>query len=116
MRLDGLYVDLSELCVEELTVLSVHDSLDWSSEYLYIIFLEDACLIEVHTAVQGCLATECEEDSLRSFLLDYLLNEVCCHREEVYLVSHLLRCLDSSDIRVDEDGLDAFLLEGLEGL
>ena len=116
MRLDSLHIDLCEFFVEEFAVLGVHDSLDRGTEYLNIIFLKYASLVKIHTTVERGLASECKENALWGFLLDDLLHKICSHRKEIYLVGNLLRSLDCSDVRVDEDSLDTLLLECLECL
>ena len=90
MRLDRPDIDLCKLSIEEFTVLCVHYRLNRSSKYLYIVFIKDAGLIQIHTAVQGCLSAECEENTLRSFFLNYLFHKVRSDGEEVYFVSNLL--------------------------
>ena len=58
MRLDGLYIYFIQFFHEEIPVLRIHDGLDRSSKHLDGIFLENAILIELDSAVQGRLAAE----------------------------------------------------------
>ena len=58
MRLYGLDIDFIKFLHEKLAVLSIHDSLDRSTEHLDTIFLQNLALIQFHTAVKRCLATE----------------------------------------------------------
>ena len=58
MRLDCLYSDFIEFLHEEIPVLGIHNGLYRSSENLDGIFLENAILIELDSAVQGRLASE----------------------------------------------------------
>ena len=88
LTLDGLHIDFIQLLYEELTVLSIHDSLYWSTQYLDIIFLQDALAIEFYTTVEGSLTTEAEEDSVWLLLLDDTLYEVRLHWQEVNLVGN----------------------------
>ena len=88
LTLDGLHVDFIQLLYEELTVLSIHDSLNRSTQYLDIIFLQDALAIEFHTTVEGSLTTEAEEDTVWLLLLDNTLYEVRLHWQEVNLVGN----------------------------
>ena len=88
LTLDGLHVDFIQLLYEELTVLSIHDSLNWSTQHLDIIFFQDALTIEFHTTVEGSLATETEEDTVWLLLLDDTLYEVWLHWQEVNLVGN----------------------------
>ena len=66
------------------------------------IFLECAVEVEFRTAVEGCLSTECQEDAVGTLLLDDFSNEVCRYRQEIYLVRNAFRCLDRSNVGVDE--------------
>ena len=58
MRLDGLDIDFIQFLHEKLAVLCIHDSLDRSTEHLDTILLQNLALIQFHTAVKRCLATE----------------------------------------------------------
>ena len=58
MRLDGLYIYFIQFLHEEIPVLGIHDGLDRCTEHLDGIFLENAILIELDSAVQGRLASE----------------------------------------------------------
>ena len=88
LALDGLHVDFIQLLYEEFTVLSIHDSLNRSTQHLDIIFLQDALAIEFHTTVEGSLTTEAEEDTVWLLLLDDTLYEVWLHWQEVNLVGN----------------------------
>ena len=59
-----------------------------STQYLDIIFFQDALAIEFHTTVEGSLTTEAEEDSVWLLLLDNTLYEVWLHWQEVNLVGN----------------------------
>ena len=58
MRLDGLYIYFIQFLHEEIPVLGIHDGLYRSSENLDGIFLKNAILIELDSAVQGRLTAE----------------------------------------------------------
>ena len=58
MRLYGLDIDFIKLLHEKLAVLSIHNSLDRSTEHLDTVFLQNLALIQFHTAVKRCLAAE----------------------------------------------------------
>ena len=116
MALDGLDIDLVEPLDEELAVLGVHDRLDGGAEHLQIVFFQDSLPVQGHSAVERGLTSECEENALGLLLLDDRLHEEGSHGEEIYLVGYTFRCLDGSDIGIDQDSLYAFLAHGLEGL
>ena len=67
-------------------------------------------------AVEGGLPAEGEQDAVRPFLFDHALHEVGGDGEEIDLVGDAFAGLDGGDIRVDEDGPDAFFAQGLQGL
>ena len=62
------------------------------------------------------MSTKCKHNALWTFLLNYSLDEIGSDGKEVNLVSHAFRCLDSGDIWVDENSLDAFFFEGFQSL
>ena len=77
---------------------------------LYMIF------IQFHTAVQCRLTAEREQDSLRTLLGNDFFHKERRHRKEVDLVCDSFRCLDRGNVRVDQDGLNAFFAQSLERL
>ncbi len=111
-----LLVDLQELLLEELAVLSVDDGLDGGAEDLDVVLLEDLGLVELDTDVQGGLTTHRDEDGVGALLLDDLGDELGGDGEEVDARGHALAGLDGGDVGVDEDDLDVLLLQGLDGL
>ena len=116
MRLDGLDIDFIKLVHEKFPVLRVHDSLDRSTENLNVIFLKYVIFIQFHTAVQCRLTAEREQDSLRTLLGNDFFHKERRHRKEVDLVCDSFRCLDRGNVRVDQDGLNAFFAQSLERL
>ena len=116
LALDGLHVDFVQFLHEEFAVFGVDDGLHGGAQHLHVVLLEHAFLVEGHAAVQCRLPAKGQHDAVRPLLLDDLLNEVGGDRQEVNLVGHTLRGLHGGDVGVDEDGLDALFLEGLECL
>ena len=116
VALDRLDADLIELASEEVTVFGIHDSLDGSTQDLDVILLEDAALVECYTAVERCLSTEGKENSLRTLLLDDLLDEEGGDGEEVDLVSDAFGGLYRGDVGIDEYGAYPLFAHGLECL
>ena len=116
VRLDGLDSYFVELFHEKLTVFSVDYGLHRRSEHLHPVFVEDSAAEELHSAVQGRLASEREQYALGLLLGDDLLDEVGGDRKEVDLVRHAFGGLHRGDIGVDEHRADAFLPERLERL
>ena len=114
--LDGFYINLVEFLDKEFAVFSVHDGLHGSAKHLEIIFFQHTTLVELNTAVECCLSTKCKHNTLWTFLLNHSLDEIGSDGKEVNLVSHAFRSLDSGDIWVDENSLDAFFFEGFQSL
>ena len=98
----SLHFDFVQLLNEEVAVFCIHDAINRSTEHFYTIFLECAVEVQFSTAIEGCLTTERQEDTIGTLLLDDFSNEVCCYRKEVYLVRNAFRCLNRSNVRVDE--------------
>ena len=116
LALDGLHIDFIEFLHKELAVFGVDDCLYGSTQNLHAVLLQHSALVELHSAVEGSLASEGKQDTLRALLFDYLLHEIRCYRQEVNLVGNSLAGLNRSDIGVDEYTLDALLAQGFECL
>ena len=116
MALDGLYAYLIQTLDKEVTVLSVHDGLNLSTKYLYLIFFQNTVLLQGYTAVKCGLATESEQDCIGTLLSDNLLYKERGYGVEINPVGNTLTGLYGCDVRVDQNGLTILLLEGLEGL
>ena len=116
VALDRLDADLIKLASEEVTVFGIHDGLDGRTQYLDVVLLEDAALVERYTAVERRLPAEGKEDPLRTLLLDDLLDEEGGDGEEVDLVSNAFGGLYRGDVGVDEYGAYPLFAHGLECL
>ena len=95
-----LQVDLSQLLDEQVTVFRVHDGFDAGSKHLNTILLQYAALVELSTTVQGSLATESQENTVRTLFFNNLCDKVRGYRLKVNLVGNSLRRLDRSDVGV----------------
>ena len=102
LALDGVDVDLVELFDKEFAVFGVDDGLYGGAEDLYVVFVEDALLVEFYAAVEGGLSAEAEEYAVGAFFLYDFLYEVGGDGKEVDAVGYTFGNLDSSDIKVDE--------------
>jgi hypothetical protein len=111
-----VHADLAQGLGEEVAVLGGLDGADRAAEDADAVPLEDPGAVQGHSAVEGGLAPEGQEDAVGPLLLDHLLDVLGRDRQEVGGVGHALAGLDGRDVRVDEDGPDALLAEGLEGL
>jgi len=111
-----LDIDLAQLGGEEISVLGVHDRLDRGAEHSHAIAAQDPFALELDTAVERGLTAEAEQDAVRLFLFDHLLDEVGGHRQKVDLIGQVFGGLDSGDVGIDQDRPDALFLEGLDRL
>ena len=116
MALYGLYINLVEFFDEFFAVFGVDNRLHGSSEHLDVVFFEHSALVQLHSAVQGRLTSECQQYSLRAFAFDDLLDEFGRYGQEVDAVGYVLRGLNRRDVRVDEYGVDTLLFESFERL
>ena len=66
--------------------------------------------------VEGRLTAKTQKDAVWALLLNDALHELRGHRLEIDRIGYVFRRLDGGDIRIDEDGVDAFFLQGLECL
>lgn len=101
---------------KEIAIFRDEEGADGGSEDLDIEAIKDAHLVELDAAVEGSLATKSEEDAIRTFALDDVLEVFRGNGKEVHGVCEGVRGLDGGDVWVDEDGLDVGLLEGLDRL
>ena len=97
-----LQLNLVEFLDEEVTVFRIHDSLDAGSQHLDAVFLQRAIQIQFRTAIQGSLSAECQQDTVRTLLLDNLCHEVSRHGLKIHLVGNTLRSLDGGNVRIDQ--------------
>ena len=72
--------------------------------------------MQLDAAVQRRLSAKGEEDAVGALLLDDALDEEGRYGEEVYFVGDAFGRLHGGDVRVDEDGFDAFLAQGFQRL
>ncbi len=111
-----LEADLGQGPVEELPVLGLLDGLHRRPEHPRPGAGEGPGPPQGETAVEGGLAAERHDDAVRPLPLDDPVDEIRRHGQEVDAVGQRFGGLDGRDVRVDEDDLEALLLEGLDGL
>ena len=115
-------VDLSKLLAEDFTILGGLNDIDLRAEDLNTLLLQLAGLPELNTDVQSGLSTHGNNDTVGTLFADDVHNNVGLNGEEVDLVSThgvvllLLTGLDGGNVGVDQNDLDALLLEGLDAL
>ena len=114
--LDSLDINLVKTLYKEIAVFGINDSLNRSAENFHAIAFEDAILEQFHATVEGRLSTKGEQYAVRTLLGNDTLYEVCTDGLEIYLVGDAFGGLYRRYIRIYEDGLDAFFLEGFQGL
>ncbi|GKT92902.1 LOW QUALITY PROTEIN: hypothetical protein Ct61P_10752 [Colletotrichum tofieldiae] len=99
---------------EELAVLSGDDGVNGGTQDLDAELLE--LILELDTDLQSGLSTECDIDGIGSLVLDDLADKLGVDRKEVHLVGKTLGRLDGGNIGVDENGINALLLQSLDSL
>jgi hypothetical protein len=99
---------------KELTVFGGDDSVDGSTENLDAKLLE--LVLELDTDREGGLSTESAVDGIRTLLDDDLADELGVDGQEIHLVGETLGGLDSCNVGVDQDGVNALLFQSLDGL
>ena len=106
--------DLDHCVGEPLPVLRLDDRLDGRTENSHTECLE--FVLELDADIQRRLSAKGHIYPVRLLVLDNLAHKVGRHRQEVDFVREALRGRDRRDVRVDEDGVDPFLLECFERL
>jgi len=101
---------------EQITVFGDFQRPDRGTENLNTEPLQHTHLVQLNTNVQGTLASESEQNTVRSLLLENVGDIIGSDGQEVDLRSEMMRRLDSSNVRVDEDRVDLALLEGFDSL
>ena len=109
-------VDLLQCLGEKITVLTGLKGLNAGSQNLDAIAVKDTHAVHLHTQVQSSLTTEGEHDTVWAFPLNDVGDIFRGDGEVVHFVCKLVVCLDSRDVGVDQDGMDAGFLESLESL
>jgi hypothetical protein len=99
---------------EELTVLGGDDGVDGGTEDLDAKLLK--LVLELDTDRECGLSTESAVDGIRTLLDDDLADEFGVDGQEVDLVGETLGSLDSRNVGVDQDGVNALLFQSLDGL
>ncbi|KAF3384345.1 hypothetical protein F1880_003105 [Penicillium rolfsii] len=113
-RLGTLLIDRVHAASEKLTVLSGDDGINGGTQDLDTKAFK--LILELNTDLKGGLTTEGDVNGIRTLVFDNLANKVGVHRKEVDLISQTLGGLNSGNVGVDQDGVDAFLLQRLDGL
>ena len=116
LRYWNLKIYLIKFFYKEVSVFCVHNCLNRRSQHLYAIFLQYTFFIKFCTTVKCCLTTECQQNTVRTFFLDYLRNEMCIHGKEIYLVRNTLTRLYCCNIRVNKYTANTFLTQSLKSL
>ena len=116
VALRSFHRNFVELLHKEVAVFGVHDGFYRSTQHAHAVFLQDAVQVEFGTAVQSCLSAECQQDAVGLFFLDDFFYEIGSHRQEINFIGNAFRCLDSSNVRVHQNGTDTFFAQSLQCL
>jgi hypothetical protein len=109
-------VDLLQGLGKKVSIFGNLQSANAGSEDLDAVLLEQTEALHLDTQVQSSLSTKRQEDAVGLLLFDDIANILGGDWQIVDLIGEGVVGLDGSDIRVDEDGRDASLLESLESL
>ena len=101
---------------EQVTILRDLQSPYRGSQNLHTEPFQNTHFVKSDADVQRALTTKGEQDAIRAFLLEYVCDIIRSDGEEVDLGRELVRGLPRRDVGVNEDGVDALLAEGLQGL
>ena len=99
----NLHVYLIKFLYKQVSVLSVHDGFHTGTENLHSVLLQRTIEVKFCTAVERCLSTKSQKDTIGTFLFDNFGYKVSIYRKEIYLVSNSFTCLDCSNIRIDQN-------------
>ena len=97
--------------LEQLTILSLLDTLERCTQDLNTALLQDTLLSELNSEVQTCLATQARNDSVRTLVADNLCHILQLQRLHIDLVGDECVGHNSCRVRVYEDNLIALLLQ-----
>ena len=110
----ALFANLLHCPREFLPIFRRNDRVDGRTEHLDPELGE--LVLELDTDVQGGLSTKRAVDPVGLLMFDYSEDKVGCHGQEVDLVGETFRRLDSGNVGVDQDSVDTFLFQRLDGL
>ena len=101
---------------EFLTILSFLNGLGCSTDQSYIMFFQEAFLIQLHGKVQTCLTAQGRKNAVWLLFQDQLLYHFYGKRLNVNTVCNIFICHDCSRIGVQKNNLQTFFFQGTAGL
>jgi hypothetical protein len=113
-RLGALFTNLLHGPSEHFSVLGGDDGLDRGTEDLDTEL--GKLVFELDSDAERGLSTESAVDTIWFLVLDDLEHKVWGDWQEVDLVGETLGSLNRGNVGIDQDGVDAFFLERLDGL
>ena len=102
--------DLFHGVLKFLTVLSLFDGSCRCSQKLYIVGSKEAAFLKLHTQVKTGLASQRRKDTVRLFLFNDLLKDLCRKRLDINLICNIFICHNGGGIGVYQNNLNALLL------
>ena len=112
----GIDADLGQALDEQAPILRVAYGLDRRAEHLDAVLRKHARIVQRETAVQRRLAAKRKRDGVHRFLGDDFLDQLRGHSGEIDAIGKPLARLDRRDVRIDQNGSDAFLAQRLDRL
>ena len=113
---DAGFADLFHGVLEHLAVLRLVDGGRFGAQQLNVVGIQEAFLCQLHREGKACLSAEVGEDAVRLFDFDDSLDDIQIQRLDVDVVGHRLIGHDGGRVGVDQNNLQAFLLQGAAGL
>ena len=99
-----------------LTIFSFLNGLGCSTDQSYIMFFQEAFLIQLHGKVQTCLTAQGRKNAVWLLFQDQLLYHFYGKRLNVNTVCNIFICHDCSRIGVQKNNLQTFFLQGTASL
>ena len=112
----ALEADLFHAVLEELAVLTLADGFDLGADQFDVVPGEGAGFVQGHGGVQGGLAPESGEESVRFFLGEDMFNDLRGDGLDIGAVGEFRIGHDGGRVAVDEDHPVALLAEGFASL
>src|SRR5699024_839930 len=95
--------------LEFLSVLAALDGIYLNADYLYIVFVKNACCCQLRTQVQSGLSAQVREQRVWTLLFNNLCQTVYIQRLDIGNISSFRICHDSSRVGVYQHNLIAEL-------
>ena len=111
-----LHRNLIQFLHKQISVLCIHNSFNRSTQHPNTKLFQDTFLKQVCSAIQCRLTTKSQENSVGTLFFNHTSHKISSDRQEVNFISNTFRCLNGSNIRIDQYRTDAFLTQRFQSL